>query len=325
LINKIINFKPLTYAILYLVNVIFFSLVYWCLFNDSFKDVISLSYLQTLYFSIITVTTLGYGDIIPNLNSSWLLITIILQVSSGILLIGLFLNSIAQKLSDIKDETILNEKIEEERVLLSKQMALLKPILDDHLKTLAEIYRVTSSKSSNNFHIYPSELFNVEYYNTVCRLSFFTQTYTFKDGKQIDISWAEYLIEEYDIFVNKIDNFLIKFSTNLPINVIEILTKIQKSIYISFPAAEQSLKNHLTSQGLSKGSSLDIGLTLEHSNSSFKLPENEKTVKNYHELLLSLINIIDELLPNNRIQMFIRLDPRYPGVGSAIGKVELEK
>ncbi len=152
-----------------------------------------------LYFSIVTVTTLGYGDIIPDLNSNALLITIILQVSSGILLIGLFLNSLAQKLSDLKDEKIQDELKEKEKILLSKQMALLKPTIKEHLQTLSKIYTVTSTKNGTNYHIKPSKLFNIEYYDQVCALDFFAKTYTFKDGIQIELSWCEYLLEEHNL------------------------------------------------------------------------------------------------------------------------------
>lgn len=316
----------MTYALLYLANIIFFSLMYWYFFNDKFEEPkIPLSCLQAIYFSIVTVTTLGYGDITPDLTSEGLLITIIVQVFTGILLIGLFLNSIAQKLSDLKDEKIQKEQQEKERVLLSKQMALFKPILEEHLKILSEIYSATSPKSGDNFKIYPSELFNVEYYDTVCRLSSFTKTHQFINGKEVNIYWCEYLMEKYSEFVEKIDNFLLKFSTSLPIDVIEILTQIQKSMYISFPAQELSFKNFIESQNIPHSIALDTGLTLEHSNSSLELPEDEKTVKNYHELLLSLIIIIDDFSPNNKIEMFIRLNPDYPGRGSAISKIAAEK
>lgn len=315
----------MTYALLYLVNIIFFTLMYWCFFDNAFKDIESLSPLQTLYFSVITVTTLGYGDITPDLNSNGLLLTIISQVSSGILLIGLFLNSIAQKLSDIKDEKTQKEERKEEKILLSKQMALFKPIIEDHLKILSEIYSVTSTVSSKNFHIYPSEFFNTEYYDTVCRLNFFTKTYKVQNGIQLHIYWAEYLMKEYNNFVEKIDNFLFKFSTTLPINMIEVLIQIQKSIYITFPANEISFKNLFESQGITHSTALETGLTLEHSNSSLELPEDEKTVKNYHELLLLLIEIIDNSLPEDKVQIFIRLDSRYPGIGSAISEIAIEK
>ena len=141
-------------------------------------------------------------------------------------------------------------------------------------------------------------------------------------AKSIDYV-REYLMEEYSEFVKKIDNFLLKFSTTLPINVIEILTQIKTSNYISFPASELSLKKYFESCNMPHSTALDVGLALEHSDSSLKLPEDEKTVKIYHELLLSLISTIDDYLPQKKIKMFIRLDPEYPEISSAISKFEL--
>lgn len=53
------------------------------------------SYLRMLYFSSTTITTLGYGDIVPTSTASRMLTG--LQSVLGIVLIGLYLNSIVKK------------------------------------------------------------------------------------------------------------------------------------------------------------------------------------------------------------------------------------
>ena len=145
MIDKIIHWKTRAFVLLYMANIVFFTLLYYLFFNDSFKTDVTLSLFQMFYFSIVTISTLGYGDITPSLNSNLLLGAIMLQVLSGIFIIGLFLNSIAQKLSDTQDKKRKQEKEEEKKILLSKQMAIFKPILDEHLRILAQVYRVTSS------------------------------------------------------------------------------------------------------------------------------------------------------------------------------------
>ncbi|MGV7222183.1 MAG: potassium channel family protein [Nitrospinales bacterium] len=80
----------LFWLILYLVNIIVFSLDYYLL-GDSFDKDIS-SYFDAFYFSSITITTLGYGDIVPDSIFTKLLTS--LQSISGIMIIGLFLNSL---------------------------------------------------------------------------------------------------------------------------------------------------------------------------------------------------------------------------------------
>ena len=125
--------------------------------------------------------------------------------------------------------------------------------------------------------------------------------------------------------VKSIDNYLMKFSINLPINIIEILMQIQNSNYITFAERELSFKNHLDSLNHVSEDSLKLGLTLEHSSSSFKLTEDEQIVKNYHELLLILISYIDDFFPKNKIKIFIQLDSRYPSLGSAISNLQTYK
>ena len=316
-IDKIIHLRPWVFGTFYIGNIVIFALIYFYFFNQSFKLMDSLTCSQAFYFSVVTVTTLGYGDIIPELTENPLLQFIVFQVVSGILIIGLFLNSIAQKISDIQDKKRQQEKEREEVILLSKQMALFKPALNDHLKILAEIYRVTSNQYSNHFHITPSELFNSKYYNTICKLDFFVKTSTFRNGIETKLFWCEYLIEEFNRFTTNIDDFLLKFSTSLPIELIENLTNIKSNVFLKMPVLELSMYNQFKSQGLNAPSAANIGFSLECPDSGFELPEEEKAVKNYHQILLRLIDIIDNLSPDDKIKVFIRFDPKYPGIGSA--------
>lgn len=53
------------------------------------------SYSRMFYFSAVTITTLGYGDIVPITNVAR--ITVAIQSIFGIVLIGLFLNSLARE------------------------------------------------------------------------------------------------------------------------------------------------------------------------------------------------------------------------------------
>ncbi len=57
-----------------------------------FPSKIAGSYARMLYFSAITITTLGYGDIVPLTDLTRLLVA--LESVLGLLLIGLFLNSL---------------------------------------------------------------------------------------------------------------------------------------------------------------------------------------------------------------------------------------
>lgn len=107
--SGITSFSPSVYTVLYLINIFVFSFIYVIFFNEDFNQS-PISFVQSLYFSVVTITTLGYGDITPKLDSSSLLISITAQVILGVVFIGLFLNAISHKLSDSKDHARQKEE-----------------------------------------------------------------------------------------------------------------------------------------------------------------------------------------------------------------------
>jgi len=73
--------------------------------NDIFKLIRGLkgfpsclkhNYLRMLYFSVVTITTLGFGDIVPISTLSRIAVTT--EAVLGVVLIGLFLNSLADRI-----------------------------------------------------------------------------------------------------------------------------------------------------------------------------------------------------------------------------------
>lgn len=322
-IEKIVNQKPWVYATSYFGNIILFSGIYFFLFSDCFVDKMDLNYLKMLYFSIVTITTLGYGDIIPNLDTNSLLLIIIIQVLSGVILIGLFLNSLSQKLSDLKDEKLKKEQNEKEKLILTKQYQLLKPIIESHLKILSEMYTLTviNNIKNKNYHISPKELFDEEYIDNICTINLFSEKKFLENGDIKKGFLCEYLIVENDKFIKKIDDYLMKFSSNLPIYMVEKLIKIQDTFFIKFPKDEFEFYKNFKDDEIAPTSALKIGFTMEHSDSSFDLPNDEKSVKIHHELLLSIIEDIDKLLVE-KIQMFVRLNSDYPWIGTSVLKVK---
>lgn len=66
------------------------------MYIDGYQSIPSMNvYLRMTYFSIVTITTLGYGDISPVTNRARLLVGI--ETLLGILLVGLFLNAITRR------------------------------------------------------------------------------------------------------------------------------------------------------------------------------------------------------------------------------------
>ena len=95
--------KPAWVGSIYLAAIPIFGLAYY--WNPSFwKEPLTL--IQSMYFSVVTITTLGYGDITPQTEIARSLTAF--ESIFGIVLIGLFLNSVARA-SDIRREQKHNQ------------------------------------------------------------------------------------------------------------------------------------------------------------------------------------------------------------------------
>lgn len=92
LVKRLPIYQPKQVGGLYLLLIPIFGFLYWA--NPAFWPQ-PLTFVQSIYFSVITITTLGYGDITPVTETARLLSSI--QALSGIVLIGLFLNSVAHR------------------------------------------------------------------------------------------------------------------------------------------------------------------------------------------------------------------------------------
>ncbi|AYA68604.1 two pore domain potassium channel family protein [Acinetobacter sp. WCHA55] len=115
-LRKLSKINPIYFALIYLAAIFVSSILIYCI--PIFKLVSSLeginleSFYTAFYFSLITITTLGYGDIVPSNDATRILASGLALF--GIVLTGLFLNSLAFIISTL---TQLDDrrKIEEER------------------------------------------------------------------------------------------------------------------------------------------------------------------------------------------------------------------
>ncbi|MGR5208312.1 potassium channel family protein [Vibrio sp. PNB23_22_7] len=311
---------PSFYSKLYLANVLLFSFTYWFFFSGDFGDDSPLGFVGSLYFSVVTITTLGYGDITPNIENTSLLLTIVLQVVFGVITIGLFLNSLSQKLSDKKDD---EKRVVEKEIALKhkvKLLTILKPTVVAHLSILAESYKVTSTEAKGMVTIQPKELFGQAYYDQISRQNFLsTQT---RYGENV-MMFGEFIALENKKFVDGINDFLNKFASGLDIDMVELLVDLINHRYLTH--AQQALDTHKMNSQLKAQFGAAIPqtnlLTIEHS--SVDIPEKPDSIRDFHSKLLSLISMFDDLLPGDVIEMNIDLRPNVtaPPVGSAIGEV----
>lgn len=90
--------SPVVIGFFYLFLIPAFGAIYY--FSSSFwKEPLTL--IQSTYFSIVTITTLGYGDIAPQTESARVFAS--LEALFGIFTIGLFLNAVARQSSEDKE------------------------------------------------------------------------------------------------------------------------------------------------------------------------------------------------------------------------------
>ncbi len=94
--KTITNQKPYVYGLSYLCLIPLYAIIFWLLPETNLKlNGHESGLVSTLYFSVITITTLGYGDITPNGSISQLLTAS--ESILGISLIGLFLNALSHQ------------------------------------------------------------------------------------------------------------------------------------------------------------------------------------------------------------------------------------
>lgn len=143
------------WVLAYLGVIITFACLYSFLPDVSWKGDGRLDgFVDCIYFSVVTITSLGYGDIFPN-ESVLAKVLVSAESIAGILIIGLFLNDVAHKQSSRLDER--NRKAEEEKMAaaalkkLDTYRQILKPVFDRYL--LGIYMLITPFKDRINFTI----------------------------------------------------------------------------------------------------------------------------------------------------------------------------
>jgi hypothetical protein len=113
--ERIFHSSPKTYGIAYLLAIPVFASLYYLV-----PGVLnSASLIDSLYFSVVTITTLGFGDIVPKTELSKCIVGF--QAVYGVSVIGLFLNALSER----RAEALKNSSDEESRKLLEMHICLL--------------------------------------------------------------------------------------------------------------------------------------------------------------------------------------------------------
>lgn len=310
------SYTPLTYGVIYLANIFIFSAVYVLMFADDFIGD-SLGYVQSLYFSVVTVTTLGFGDLTPKLEEEPLLLVITFQVIVGIITIGLFLNSISHKLSERKDHAQKEFEDEIENTNLKKRLTILRPAIASYMEVLSETYKVTTTRVTDDFEeLVPKDVFSQNYYDQISRQNFFSGETRYGNGV---ITWGDFIEQENGKFTSQIDDYLNKFATSIPIDLVELLVDLKGHHFLNHCKQAKQMDQFMRTQGINiPRVSL---LTTEHS--SVEVPEKPNSIRDFHEKLLKLIALLDEKTAGERMTMTVdlRKGVTAPSIGSAISDI----
>lgn len=127
--NSPLNWPPFTFIAIYIGLI----LIFWGVFavlDCPFKDPETNpnNCLNSLYFSVVTITTLGYGDLTPVTTPAklWAMIEVVL----GVVLMGMFLTSISHRMSQ-KAKSQADAEIErKERYDLGNQLLAYRRKID---------------------------------------------------------------------------------------------------------------------------------------------------------------------------------------------------
>lgn len=123
MVGKLIEQKPKFYGWAYIAFVITYFFIYL-----AFQCALGLpdSWVDSAYLSLVTITTLGFGDITPNTDIGKIIVSS--QAFFGVMILGLFLNSLSHErsksLSDTEKEIEVTRK-EELRKSLEMHSCLL--------------------------------------------------------------------------------------------------------------------------------------------------------------------------------------------------------
>lgn len=138
--NILFHSNPKSYGLTYLLLIPIFAFIFFFTPNVIGEN---RSFIECIYFSTVTITTLGYGDITPT-NDIGRLISASESVL-GIIIIGLFLNSLSRKRSeDTRTEELQKEKQIYEKAQISKLHGHFNLINQLSVKHTLSVIQITS-------------------------------------------------------------------------------------------------------------------------------------------------------------------------------------
>lgn len=139
------NIRPVVWIGLYVCITPIFALIYWALPDGQFRvpDPEATGYGSWLYYSIVTITTLGFGDYTPAHGAAQAVTAV--EVMCGLIFLGLFLNAVGSMKSEIDVESEIEKQKALHHAMEGEKLQKSVPVIVDSLNVfLAYCYAVTT-------------------------------------------------------------------------------------------------------------------------------------------------------------------------------------
>lgn len=222
--------KPKVFGLLFFVTIVVFGGLYFV--NASSFDGIG-SFGEAFYFSIVTITTLGFGDVAPSDETGRLLVC--LEAIIGVIVVGLFLNAIsarqAAKVHQKEVELENNRRFIDMRGKLRQNYLLLSSLMERYLEsaflvtTLKNRRTLPNNILSHQFafsfndlaDLYePSQSFTHQFNTPAINIYFDIESQLYdefrKTVSEIDLSYWPDIDEAVHVFLESCRNFPFKDS-----------------------------------------------------------------------------------------------------------------
>lgn len=142
------NIRPIVWIGLYVLLMPVFGFIYWGLPDTQFRipDGAGTDYWSWLYYSIVTITTLGFGDYTP--AHAWAQAVTAVEVMCGLVILGFFLNAVGSMKSEIDVESEIEKQKRAHFSLEKEKLIVCIPTIMHALNTfLSYCYAVTTPLS----------------------------------------------------------------------------------------------------------------------------------------------------------------------------------
>lgn len=154
--------KSVRYGLAFFSLIPIFAIIYCVLPTNYWNQEanVCFTFWHSLYFSIVTITTLGFGDIYPVTTCSRFLVS--LETIGGVIFIGLFLNALsteqAKKVSELEEQRHNKDLLKIERNKLNLRRKMLETRINRYVISTYCVVTPIDKRDFKNLEINPSEI-----------------------------------------------------------------------------------------------------------------------------------------------------------------------